>query len=423
MNTFTRTLEARIGPAVTAIVSGGLAGLIAILTLQLMMAAQHLIWNTAAPEGGAGPVRIAVTILIGGGLLILLAKISPSETVSELLDSTDHPLARSNRKILLTALAATVAVGFGGAIGPEAGLLAVIMECSAIVGRKIARSEEQARAIAHAGVAGALGGLYASPPAAAAMDGPDDGVPASRLMSFIAGISGFLVFVFVAKAAFNGEGTFSIPLPDSKPGEDWLIIVPVLVGGLLGVLFRVLQAGADRVAAWIARPWLVTLIGTALFAALAAAIPLVRFSGHEQLHDVDHLFDQGAAAQLWLLAFAKIVAVVLCLSSGWRGGEIFPLIFVGAAAGSATALLLPDLDPAAAFAGALAATITVGWRRPLAALLLLLLLIDLSVLVPVLVGVGAGIALDRLVFPDAQGRGEATRDDTKDPETTPRTSM
>lgn len=100
-----------------------------------------------------------------------------------------------------------------------------------------------------------------------------------------------------------------------------------------------------------------------------------------------------------------------------------PLIFVGAAAGSATALLLPDLDPAAAFAGALAATITVGWRRPLAALLLLLLLIDLSVLVPVLVGVGAGIALDRLVFPEAQGRGEATRDDTKDPETTPRTSM
>ena len=51
-----------------------------------------------------------------------------------------------------------------------------------------------------------------------------------------------------------------------------LIIVPVLVGGILGVLFRVLQAGADRVAAWIARPWLVTLIGTALWARKVAVL-------------------------------------------------------------------------------------------------------------------------------------------------------
>lgn len=52
-------------PALTAIIAGGLAGLVAILTFQLMMGAQHLIWETGAPVDGPGPVRIVVTILIG----------------------------------------------------------------------------------------------------------------------------------------------------------------------------------------------------------------------------------------------------------------------------------------------------------------------------------------------------------------------
>lgn len=399
MNTTPRTALRGAGPALTAIIAGGLAGLVAILTFQLMMGAQRLIWETGAPEGGAGPVRIVITILIGGALLILLARISPTETVNELLDDADHPWGSPHRKILLTALAAAVAVAFGGAIGPEAGLLAVIMECSAVVSRRIAKSEAQARSIAQAGVAGALGGLYGSPPAAAALDGKDDGITPSRLMAFVAGVSGFLVFVFVAKVAFDGHGVAHIPLPEGKSGVDWLVIIPVVIGGICGILFRLLHSGADRVVARIPRPWLVTAIGTVLFAALAAAVPLVRFSGHEQLEDLMHLFDGGDGAQLWLLAFAKIIAVVLCLSSGWRGGEIFPLVFVGVAAGSAAALLLPAVDPAAAVAGALAATITVGWRRPLAALLLLLLQIDISVTIPLLVGVGVGVALDRVVFP------------------------
>ncbi len=398
-------------PALTAIIAGGLAGLIAILTFQLMMGAQHLIWETGAPVEGPGPVRIVVTILIGRALLILLARISPSETVDELLDDADQPWVQSWKKILLTALAATVAVAFGGAIGPEAGLLAVVMGCGAIVSRRIAHSE--ARAIAQAGVAGALGGLYGSPPAAAAIDGRGDRLTPSKLMSFVAGISGFLVFVYFATNVFGGHGLAGIPLPQGREGQDWLVIFPVIVGAFCGIGFRALHGAADRVTARITRPWLVTVIGTVLFAALAAALPLVRFSGHDELDDIQTLFAQGEGGQLWLLAAAKIVAVVLCLSSGWRGGEIFPLIFVGAAAGSATALLLPDVDPAAAVAGALAATITVGWRRPLAALLLLLLLIDLSVAMPLLVGVGAGVTLDRIVFgtPD---QIDATDEDAAD---------
>ena len=386
-------LRATAKPLITAILMGGFAGLIAILTFQGMMALQHLVWGDEA----AGPARIALTILLGGALLILLARIAPTETMDELLRDTERPWQRSRRTIIVTALSAIVAVAFGGAIGPEAGLLAVVAQCSAIVSRLIARDEAGARAISEAGAAGTLGGLYASPPAAAALDG--DRLTPSRFASLVAAVSGFVVFLWVARNVFGGEGVTAVPLPAPSPGADWLLVIPVIAGLALGVLFRILLPAAQRLAARLRRPWLATVAGTVLFALLAAAVPLVRFSGHHDLGTVNTLAADDAWMPLALVAVAKLVALVLCLASGWRGGEIFPLIFIGAAAGAACAALLPGLDPASAVMIAMAATVTVGWRRPLAAFLLLVLVVDGPVIVPLLVGIGCGIVVDKLCFP------------------------
>ena len=94
-------------------------------------------------------------------------------------------------------------------------------------------------------------------------------------------------------------------------------------GAFCGIGFRALHGAADRVTARITRPWLVTVIGTVLFAALAAALPLVRFSGHDELDDIQTLFAQGEGGQLWLLAAAKIVAV----SFSWMTAGLTPTSF------------------------------------------------------------------------------------------------
>lgn len=383
----------RIRPLITAILMGGVAGLIAIATYEAMMGLQRLLWETGAP-GGAGPARIAITILVGGALLILIGRIAPTETVAELIADSAQPWRSSRRAIAATAIAAIVAVAFGGAIGPEAGLLAVVGQCSAIVSRLIARDEAQASAIAEAGTAGTLGGLYGSPPVAAALE--EDAPAPSRALALVAGVSGFFAFLFVSRTVFGGEGVARVPLPAAAPGTDWLIIVPILVGIGFGIAFRALHAAAGRAAARVS-PWVATAIGTTVFAALAAAIPLVRFSGHHELTEIPLLFSRGEGAELWLLAAAKVAALVLCLAAGWRGGEIFPLIFIGAAAGAATAVLLPGVDPAAAVAAAMAATVAVGWRKPFAAFLVLILVVDGAPALPLLAGVGIGAAVDRLL--------------------------
>lgn len=392
-------MRAQLKPPLTAILAGAAAGAIALLTYQAMLFLQHVIWNTGV-DGEVGPIRIIVTILLGGAILILLARIAPSESMDELLRDSKHPVGRSPKKILVTALVAIVSIAFGGAIGPEAGLLAVVAQCSIIVSRYIARDEAQAREIAQAGAAGVLGGLYGSPPAAATID---TSAPApTKAMSFLAGLSGFATFILLARTVFGGEGVAAISLPNPSDGSPWLVIVPALVGACFGLAFRVLHHATERAARRITKPWVVTAVGTALFAVLAAWIPLVRFSGHHELHDVTELFNAGAGGQLWLVAAVKIVAVVLCLVAGWRGGEVFPLIFIGAAAGAATALLLPEVDPASAMAAAMAATLAIGWRRPLPGVLVLLLVIDAPVVIPLLLGTGIGVVIDQLMV----GRGD-----------------
>lgn len=388
----------RLKPSVTAIITGSLAGTIALLTYQGMTALQHLIWTQAADGSSAGALRIFLTIIFGGALLLLLARIDASESVSQLLRDTNSPLARSPRKIAVTALVAIVSVAFGGAIGPEAGLLAVVAQSSVIVSHFIARDEAQARAIAEAGAAGVMGGLYGSPPAAAAITGDGESLAPSKLMSFVAGISGFIAFTGLSRAVFGSEGLATMPLPEPGEGSQWLLIVPVLVGVGMGALFRWMHHGAEHLAAKLPRPWLATVIGTVLFAALAAAAPLVMFSGHHEISGVLYIYSGDAAGSLWILALAKILAIVLCLTAGWRGGETFPLIFVGAAAGAATALLLPNLDPAGAMAATMAATLAVGWRRPLATLLVLVLVLEPGLALPLLLGVGVGTVVDKVVF-------------------------
>lgn len=394
----------RLRPLLTAILMGGAAGLVALATYQAMMALQRLIWETGVTNE-AGPVRIIVTILAGGALLILLDRIAPSETVAELIRGSAQPWRSSRGKITVTAVAAIVAVAFGGAIGPEAGLLAVVGQCSAIVSQLIARDEAQARAIADAGTAGTLGGLYGSPPVAAALE--EDSPAPSRALSLIAGAAGFFVFFLVSRTLFGGDGIAKVPLPEAAPGQDWLVIVPILAGVVAGLAFRLLHAGAERVVLRLPS-WAATTVGTLLFALLAAAIPLVRFSGHHELAEIPQLFTAGDGGALWLLASAKILVLVLCLAAGWRGGEIFPLVFIGSAAGAASAVLLPDVDPAAAVAAAMASTVAVGWRKPLAAFLVLILVVDGAPALPLLAGVGIGAIVDRAIpSPNSEERLEA----------------
>ena len=193
----------------------------------------------------------------------------------------------------------------------------------------------------------------------------------------------------------------ALPLPPHttpRDGSDLLwAIVPALLGAAVGMLARWSQPRLAHALARLGNPLVQTLAGTALVALLAAVVPLVRFSGHHELvHALEHGVTAGAAALLGL-ALLKALAMALCLASGWRGGEIFPLLFAGAAAGLAAVHALPGLPVTVALVAGMTAAATVGMGKPVAVLLIMLLLTGASAPGTLCVGAFVGYGAARLL--------------------------
>lgn len=347
-----------------AVAHGAVAGALAAATLTAMHLLQRLVW-----VGDEGPLRIALTILAGGVLITLLRhREHGEESLESVLAASEDPIAFHWRRALhLTALSVT-AVAFGGAVGPEAGLIAIVTELSAIVTRRIACTREEARRIGELGAAAALGGLYGSPPAGAAWS--DDSLTGRKVPHLVAAAAGLLGFLLVHHLTSGGPVHLGIPAVAGEDRRLVLTLVPALAGAFVAALFAL---GQPVLASLVGRlpggPAARAMAATAAVALLAAAVPSVRFSGHEELSEVARLLSESAWGDLATLAVLKLLATALCLRGGWLGGVIFPLLYAGAAAGAATTALLPALDAGSAIVAGLTAAAVVGLRKPLAAVL------------------------------------------------------
>lgn len=375
---------------------GAVAGVVANVTLQAMTWCQDLLWRGADPWW-----RIALTIGAGGLVLGLLRRVAEPLTMAALLQADPEDRGRRHRIILVTAASAVVAVAFGGAVGPEAGLVAVVAEIWVLVGHRLTRDVAEARVLERSATAASLSGLYASPPGAAALD--DDEIGPGKVLPVLAGVAGFFAFLLCSRLVFDAEGVQAVALPGGE--VTWHVAVAGLAGSLLGLIFRWLHHGAEAWAQRAPRPWMVLAAGTTAFAALAAAVPLVRFSGHHEVAELAAPIAASDTGWLVMVALAKVVALSLCLVAGWRGGEFFPLAFAGAAVGAASALAVGG-DPGPAMAAAMGAAVVAGWGKPVAAFLVLALLVTGVPSLAVVAGVGIGWLVMALVTPDREtGRG------------------
>ncbi|MGX5671312.1 hypothetical protein ACWKWD_11510, partial [Kocuria rhizophila] len=110
-------------------------------------------------------------------------------------DAAD-PVRLHRRRTAFLALRGVVAEGFGGAIGPEASLIAVKGEISALETTRVARNEEEERLIGQTGTSASLGALYGAPTCSTLFQ-PDSKVKAATLANINAGVVGFISFLLV----------------------------------------------------------------------------------------------------------------------------------------------------------------------------------------------------------------------------------
>lgn len=380
--------------ALLAALYGLIAGVLAAAVLWLMDQVSHLVWS--GPDTAA---YIFATIMVGGVLIALLRCIHDGQDLAGQLAEFRAPDVRARREAALMASMAIVAVGFGGAIGPEAGILAVAEELSLLVSIRIARTNAARAALIRESIAaGALGGLYASPPAGAmAAQNPGE---APKWQLYLAALTGLFGFVFTLKQ-FLPERALRISLPgypDPGDGLDMILaILPAVLGAVIGLLFLTMLPVLKTLLGKCGGLAVQTLIGTLLFAGLAAALPILRFSGHHEFPELLSFGAQSGALALFGLAALKVLALAICLAAGWRGGAAFPLLFAGAAAGGSAVWILPAIPETAAIIAGMTAALTAGLGKPIAAMLIAFLIVGNPAAGPLLIGAAIGWAASRLV--------------------------
>jgi H+/Cl- antiporter ClcA len=109
------------------------------------------------------------------------------------------------------------------------------------------------------------------------------------------------------------------------------------------------------------------------------------------------------AVGLIVLALAKLLVTTLCLAAGWKGGYIFPILFAGAALGTAAHLLFPAIPEAVAIAATLAGALVTTLKAPIFAALFATVLVqhETSPVIAIAVIVGA-LATSRLPIKSTQ---------------------
>jgi H+/Cl- antiporter ClcA len=329
--------------------------------------------------------------------------------------------------ILFAALAT---LGFGAVLGPEAPLIVMGSGLGVLAVRLASRdAPDQAVAIiSAAGSFAAISSLLGSPLLGAFLLLEASGLGGPMLgLVLVPGLlaAGIGSLVFIGLDSLTGFGTLSLAIPGlppvGHPTGTWLAWA-VAVGLVAPFLGRAISWLAVAVRARVephmvvAMPVLGLLIG-----GLAVAFEQstdhpaseVLFSGQDALGPLIGGAATWSVGALLALVAAKSIAYALTLSS-FRGGPVFPAMFVGAAAGVA-ASHLPGLPLIPAVAMGIGAMCTTMLKLPLTATLLATLLLgtDGTNVIPVVIVavVVSHIVTARLEPPPAPGRSPGSGDD------------
>ncbi len=320
------------------------------------------------------PVWWPLPLLAVGGVLVgLTIRYLPGnggESPAEGFKARAAPLPVELPGIALAALAT---LGFGVVLGPEAPLIALgggLAVCAVRLAKRDAPASTGA-VVAAAGSFAAISTLLGSPILGAflLMEASGLGGPALTLV-LVPGLlaAGVGSLIFIGLNAWTGFGTFSLALPGLPP----FAIVGLVVAGLaIAYAEGTGKSSSD-----------------------------VLFSGQDQLAPLLAHSAGYSVGALLLLVACKGLAYSASLSS-FRGGPIFPAMFLGAAGGIALSHL-PGLPLVAGTAMGIGTMCAVMLKLPMTSVLLatLLMLSDgLAVMPLVIVAVVVGYVVSVRLSP------------------------
>ena len=253
---------------------------------------------------------------------------------------------------------------FGGSAGREGTAVQIGGSMAHYLGKKMKLREEELRILLISGVAAGFGAVFGTPLTGAifALE-----VLAIGRIKYDALLPAFLasVMAHLVCSAFGISHTHyhidfhqSIATQSTFPYFNFKLLLYVAMSGILfGLAGNLFSELSHRIKAlsnkYIKRKFLIPLIGGIVVILLTFAIGTKDYLGlgvttpngkGASIVNAFHAGDVGLLSWFWKLLFTAIT-----LSTGFKGGEVTPLFFIGATLGNAIAVVTGN--PVALFAG------------------------------------------------------------------------
>jgi H+/Cl- antiporter ClcA len=340
------------------------AAVAAALFLALVHDLEHWLWHDLPDALGhsSPPWYLVVGLPMVGGVLVALVRLlMPGDGGHRPLDGIAMGVTplRNGPGIALAGLAS---LSFGAVLGPEAPLIAL----GAVIGLSVTLllrvSEREKPVLAMAGSFSAISALFGGPLVGGMLMvegglGMGAALLPIILPGFVAAAVGYLIFVGFGD--WGGLEAQGLVVPNLPP-YNGTHLADLIVAILVGILAALVVVVARRAAAPLDRhgrdgrniPLL--LVGGGLAVGLLAQTADwlgansqdVLFSGQAS---VPGLVTTDSTKIVLVLFLAKALAYAVSLGAGFRGGPVFPAIFLGIALATFTTVWF-DVSPTLAVA-------------------------------------------------------------------------
>ncbi|WP_406865395.1 ion channel protein [Streptomyces sp. HUAS MG47] len=359
---------------VPAVVVGALASLLFLTISGLAENLQGVLWETLPDALGIGrysSLWIIVMLTATGiavGLVVWKVHGHAGEDPAEAgLGGAPVPPGTVPGLLVATMLA----LAGGVSLGPEYPIIAANIALTYWLGRRVLPGAPGALWVSLASAA-TIGALFGTPVAAALVisealtqqPGPAHASLWDRLFAPLAAAGvGAMTTTLVAHPSFDMD----LPVLTHPGWGDLLAaLIVATLGAVLGLAgcyaFPPLHSAFQR----LRHPMVMLPVGGLLLGLLGAlGGPLTLFKGLDEVKELTSDIGAYSSGELAKFTVIKLVALLVAAACGFRGGRIFPAVFVGAAFGLLVHALVPEVDPSVAVAsgvlGVLLATTRQGW--------------------------------------------------------------
>lgn len=251
-----------------------------------------------------------------------------------------HDAVVPSRPVATRTLASAITLGSGGSAGSEGPVAVLGAALGSVLGRRLRIRARHRKVLVGCGAAAGIAAAF-NAPFAGAFFALEEILGSFSTGAFSPVVIASVVGALTARTFLGSHPVFQLPeVAETHPVANALLypLLGIACGAASALYARAYLAAPGWVKRLPGPEWLRPIAGGLLVGAIVAASGgLLVGNGH--LAIPHQLFGQLAWWALLLLAFAKIAATVLTLSTGGSGGVFTPTLFIGAALGGGLGVL------------------------------------------------------------------------------------